>query len=45
MSESGAYEIRIGTSSTNIVLAKPVEKRGSFKWIGLEEPVPSELYH
>lgn len=45
VSESGAYEIRLGTSSTNIVLSKPIEKQGSFKWIGLEEPAPCELYH
>ncbi|WWC87448.1 uncharacterized protein L201_002337 [Kwoniella dendrophila CBS 6074] len=34
----GEYEIRLGISSTKIVLSKPVFVENSFKWIGLQQP-------
>ncbi|KAL1406447.1 hypothetical protein Q8F55_008146 [Vanrija albida] len=42
--ERGAFEIRLGTSSTAIKLAAPFYQEQSFKWLGLEAPVGAELY-
>jgi beta-glucosidase len=44
VAEKGTYEIRVGTSSTNIRLTKPVQLEQSFTWKGLDEPTPFELY-
>ncbi|KAM0750533.1 hypothetical protein T439DRAFT_380431 [Meredithblackwellia eburnea MCA 4105] len=42
--EKGVFEVRIGASSTNIVLAAPFDLAESFSWVGLQDPVPFK-YH
>lgn len=38
--ERGDYEIRVGTSSRDIVLVKPYHLERSFTWKGLAAPTP-----
>ncbi|WVR04181.1 hypothetical protein IAU60_001181 [Kwoniella sp. DSM 27419] len=41
----GDFEIRIGSSSTRIHLAKPFHQTKSFRWKGLKQPEPFVCYH
>jgi beta-glucosidase len=41
---SGTFEIRVGTASKRIHLARPFHLAKSFVWIGLQAPVEAEVY-